>query len=242
MKLVFLGTRGEIEIRTPAHQRHTSLEVAYRGRRIMIDAGLDWRGLIDEIDPAAIVLTHAHGDHAGGLRGGAPCPVYACPETWECLSERRFPVHRRTIEHRAPVEICGITFEAFPVEHSVRAPAVGYRITAGRVSIFHVPDVVSIPDRRDALRGCRMYIGDGASVTRPIVRRRDGRLIGHAPIVAQLSWLEEEGVPRAVFTHCGSEILRADPSAIQHRLDALAAERGSVTASFATDGMELVLR
>lgn len=39
MKLHFHGTRGEIEARTDAHRRHTSLLVEYRRRRVMIDAG-----------------------------------------------------------------------------------------------------------------------------------------------------------------------------------------------------------
>jgi hypothetical protein len=34
------------------------------------------------------------------------------------------------------VEIAGIGFEPFPVVHSTRAPTVGYRITAGRVTVF----------------------------------------------------------------------------------------------------------
>ena len=51
-------------------------------------------------------------------------------------------------------EICGVTFEAFPVEHSIRAPAVGYRVTAiGKGCVFYVPDVVRIYDRSAALAG-----------------------------------------------------------------------------------------
>jgi phosphoribosyl 1,2-cyclic phosphodiesterase len=122
MKLTFLGTRGEIDARTAAHQRHASITVGYRGRRIMIDAGRDWLGRMKRIHPQAIVLTHAHPDHAGGLTQGAPCTVFACPETWQSLGERSFPLERRILEHRKAVEIHGVTFEAFPVEHSILAP------------------------------------------------------------------------------------------------------------------------
>jgi hypothetical protein len=41
---------------------------------------------------------------------------------------------RRTVLPRRPVKMRGISFEAFPVIHSIRAPAVGYRISAGRAS------------------------------------------------------------------------------------------------------------
>src|SRR5690606_3412712 len=67
MVLRFLGTRGEIEARTRAHRMHASLEVAYRGRSVMIDCGADWRARVWRLAPKAIVLTHAHPDHAAGL-------------------------------------------------------------------------------------------------------------------------------------------------------------------------------
>ena len=37
-----------------------------------------------------------------------------------------------------------ISFEAFAVEHSLRAPAVGYRIRSGRITAFYVPDLAAI--------------------------------------------------------------------------------------------------
>jgi ribonuclease BN (tRNA processing enzyme) len=61
---MFLGTRGEIDARTRRHRMHTSLLVSYRGADVMIDAGLDWLGKLKRVAPHAIVLTHAHSDHA----------------------------------------------------------------------------------------------------------------------------------------------------------------------------------
>jgi glyoxylase-like metal-dependent hydrolase (beta-lactamase superfamily II) len=77
VKLTFLGTRDEIDARTRRHRMHTSLLVSYRGANVMIDCGLDWLGKLKRVGPCAIVLTHAHPDHAWGLKQGAPCPVYA---------------------------------------------------------------------------------------------------------------------------------------------------------------------
>lgn len=242
MKLVFLGTRGEIEARTSRHRRHTSTEVSYRRRRVMVDAGRDWRDELDALRPDAIVLTHAHPDHAGGLTGGAPCPVYAPAETWQRLPDRRYPVRRREVEHRRPLEVVdGIAFEAFPVEHSIRALAVGYRVRAGKVAIFYAPDLVSIRDRSEALRECKLYVGDGATLTRPLVRRRDDHLIGHAPVRTQLDWCREEGVKRAIITHCGSRIVKGDERVLSARLRKMARERG-LEARLAHDGMETILR
>lgn len=240
MKLTFLGTRGEIDARTPRHQRHTALLVTYRGRRVMIDCGADWRGRLDEVAPHAVVVTHAHPDHADGLKDGAGCPVYATEEAW--ASMQAWPIaERRLIRPREPKAIEGITFEAFPVEHSLRAPAVGYRVSAGGAVIFYVPDVVFIREREAALSGVRLYIGDGATLTRSFIRRRGDHLIGHTPVRTQLTWCKDAGVRRAIITHCGSEIVTCDPSEIEAQVKAMAAERG-VAATIAYDGMTLVLR
>ena len=66
-------------------------------------------------------------------------------------------------------------------------------------------------------------------------------LIGHAAISAQLGWCAKEGVPRAIITHCGSEIVTGDQRKLSAKLRAMAAERG-VEAAIAYDGMELILR
>lgn len=240
MKLVFLGTRGEIEVRSARHRRHTSLEVSYRGRRVMVDAGRDWLGELERLGPRAIVLTHAHPDHAAGLRDGAPCPVWATEETWAALA--RYPLEdRHRIEPRTPFTTHGIRFEAFEVEHSIRAPAVGLRITAGRVAIFYAPDLVYIHEREEALRGVSLYVGDGATLERSFVQRRGERLIGHAPVKTQLGWCRAEGVSRAVITHCGSEVVKGEAREMDGRLAEMGRERG-VDARFARDGMELLLR
>ncbi len=240
MKLTFLGTRGEIEARTARHRRHTAALVTYHRRRVMIDCGVDWRGRIDAIHPHAIILTHAHPDHAWGLQEGAPCPVWATAETWDDIED--YPIeHRHTVEPRDPVGVEGITFEAFTVEHSTRCPAVGYRITAGRVAVFYVPDLVYIHEREEALGGVRLYVGDGASLARSLVRKRGDRLIGHTPVRTQLTWCQKEDVPEAVITHCGSQIVEGDERSIGPKVDRWAEERG-VEARIAYDGLEMVLR
>src|SRR5438128_6932341 len=240
MKLTFLGARGEIEKRQRRHRMHTSLMVSYRGTDVMIDCGLDWLGKFERLHPKAIVLTHAHPDHAWGLKNGAACPVHAPQKTWQSLKNCRVE-DRRLIKERTPTKICGITFEAFSVEHSILAPAVGYRISAGRACIFYGPDLLFIHDRVAALKGVQIYIGDGATLTRSFVRKRGHTLIGHATVRTQLGWCTKEGVPRAVITHCGSEIVTRDEHKLTKKLKALAAERG-VKASIAYDGMKLTLR
>src|SRR6266508_231409 len=239
MKLKFLGTRGEIEARTRRHRLHTSLMVSYRGADVMIDCGLDWLGKFERLRPGAIVLTHAHPDHAWGLKNGAPCPVHAPQKTWQTL-ERCEIEDRHLIKERTPTKICGIMFEAFPVEHSILAPAVGYRVSAGRARIFYAPDLVFIHERAEALKNVQIYIGDGATIKRSFVRRRGKALIGHSPVRTQLTWCQKEGVPRAIITHCGSEIVNGDEREIAAKLRVIAKERG-VEVRIAYDGMKVKL-
>ena len=244
MKLTFLGTRGNIEAESERHRMHTSLLVSYYGRAVMIDCGETWRGELDRVSPRAIVVTHAHPDHAAALEEGAPCPVWATEQAWEGMEG--YAVERRhAVEPRQAFEpVAGISFEAFPVEHSLRAPAVGYRIAAGEVTIFYVPDVVYIPERAEALGGCRLYVGDGATIDGNLVRRKGDRIFGHAPVRTQLTWCRKEGVREMVVTHCGSQIVEGELESVEsvrEKVEGYARER-EVEVEIANDGLERVLR
>jgi phosphoribosyl 1,2-cyclic phosphodiesterase len=210
----------------------------------MIDCGESWIGKITNLKLYAIVITHSHPDHAFGLKLGSPCPVYATAEAWKKM--RKFPIpkeFRRVLTPRGSKRIGGISFEAFQVVHSVRAPAVGYRISAGKVVVFYVPDVVQISNRARAFSGIRAYIGDGATITRPLIRRdkRSGQLIGHASIETQLRWCRKERVPEMIVTHCGSAIVRGNQRDTQRKLQSLGQKYG-VRVKIAHDEMNLMLR
>jgi hypothetical protein len=107
--------------------------------------------------------------------------------------------------------------------------------------VFYGPDLIYIHDREAALSGSGIYIGDGATLERSFVRKRGDALIGHTPVRTQLSWCAKEGVPRAIITHCGSEIVGGDERKLNARLRAMAKERG-IRAEFAHDGMEVLVR
>lgn len=240
IRLTFLGTRGGIAIRSRRHRRHSALMLEHGKFRLMLDCGADWLGHLKRIEPSAIVLTHAHPDHALGLSAGSPCPVYATAQTWSLIGHYPIP-DRRIIQIGRPFAIGGAELQAFRVEHSIRAPAVGFRIVVGGVRLFYVPDVASIRDQRTALHGIALYIGDGARVERPLIRRRGHRLIGHTTIQTQLGWCQKAAIPRAIFTHCGSEIVGSDARLTAARVRRLGRERG-VKACLAHDGLTLLLR
>jgi hypothetical protein len=171
------------------------------------------------------------------LQNGAPCPVYAAPEAWEII--KHYPIEdKRVVYHRTPCAIGPFIFEAFFVIHSLRAPGVGYRITAGNTIIFCVHDLIKIEDQHAALKNAQLYIGDGASLTRPLVRRKGDRLFGHTTIRAQIGWCNKEKVPCALFTHCGTQIVGGDERTLGARVRNIAKDNG-VRAYIAYDGMKI---
>src|SRR4029077_1213940 len=143
-------------------------------------------------------------------------------------------------KERTPTKFCGITFEAFLVEHSILSPAVGYRVSTGRACIFYAPDLIFVHERSAALKSVQIYIGDGATVTRSFIRKRGKALIGHSPVRTQLTWCQKEGVRLAITTHCGSEIVTGNEREIAAKIRAMAAER-SVDVRIAYDGMKVML-
>lgn len=222
------------------------MKVAYYHNQVIIDCGEDWLNNVAQWDADAIFVTHAHPDHAFGLKEGAPCPVYATKESWEIMDDFEID-EKRIIPKRSQIDISKtgektISIKAFPVLHSTRAPAVGFRVEAGTASIFYVPDVAWIEDREGAMAGINIYIGDGATIKRSMVRKPGDTIIGHVPIQTQLTWCQKMGVEKAIFTHLGSKIVDGKAEEIHTTLTNLAQERNINNVKIAFDGMEHILR
>ena len=149
----------------------------------------------------------------------------------------------RLVDERVPAKICEITFEAFPVEHSIRVQIYGqgYCVSVWRSERLLLAGRSFHPrTRRGAEEQSRIYIGDGATISRPLVRKRGEVLIGHVPIRTQLGWCMKEHVPRAIFTHCGTEIVTGDERRLAAKLRSMGAKRG-IEVRIAYDRMEVAL-
>ncbi len=208
MKLTFLGTRGYIDTRTKKHYRHTATLITAHNKKIMIDCGSEWTKKVLHIKPDAIVITHAHPDHVGGLKNGAPCPVYATRATWKLI--KKFLIRddqRKTLFLTKVIPIFNISFKSIKILHSLRAPAISLRISTGKKTIFYAGDVAYIPHYKKVLKNTSFYIGDGATVNQSLIRKRGDTIFGHATIYTQLTWCQKAGVKNVIITHCGTQLV-----------------------------------
>jgi glyoxylase-like metal-dependent hydrolase (beta-lactamase superfamily II) len=200
---------------------HSALMLISGGKRLLLDAGETWRGRLRNLDPDWIAITHAHPDHSFALEEGTDVPVYVSQESRDLLA--RYPVRRfRLFDSGDLIRLGPFRVRPYDVIHSIRAPAVGFRVTADRTTLVYNPDVISIFDEDRILRGVDVYVGDGATLTRPMVRRRGAALFGHTTVRAQLNWCKRHGIGRAYIVHCGKQLVEMKPAELQRRLDELA--------------------
>jgi len=227
LKITFLGTIGDIEKTEWNHEKNASILVETARAKVLFDFGERFtRGDFSRLKVKHVVLTHAHKDHAYGLAKLKPeqlkgVTIYctkACQEGTDYSKEyslvaagvpQTYKWKRFQRILKKPFRIEDLSIIPFPLWHSVKALANGFLIKSGRVSVVYCPDVLYInPAERGLIKNADLYIGDGASLRRDLVRKPkaypDGHVrIGHASIRTQLKWCQDLGIKTAVFTHFG---------------------------------------
>jgi glyoxylase-like metal-dependent hydrolase (beta-lactamase superfamily II) len=234
VKIRFFGTRGYVEESSPTHRFHSAFSIEAEGFTLLCDFGENQVGRLSEIRPDAIVLSHAHPDHAWGLKDPTSIPVYASAATHAII--RDFPVGKPVSMAPGRRRRAGpFRLTLLPVAHSVRCPCTAVRIEGEGKTLL-----VAFPDPAAALSGVDLYVGDGSTLAESLVRRhKTGALIGHTTVRAQLGWLGRSAVPRAIFAHFGKGPIELGDGELRARVAALAVEKApGCRVEIATDGAE----
>jgi D-tyrosyl-tRNA(Tyr) deacylase len=240
VRLTFLGSGDAFG---SGGRLQTCLLVDVDGHRLLVDCGATSLVALrrQRVDPAtveAVLITHLHGDHFGGLpfllldgqfrRGERPLAVAGPPgiearlrDAMEALFPGSSAVRRRFrttfLEWQAgrAVEIAGVRVTAHPVVHPSGAPPFALRLEAGGRVLAYSGDTEWTDTLCDAARGADVFVCEAYTYDRPIKYHLDyATLSGHR---ARLD------CRRLVLTHMSDDMLgRLDGVPVEAAHDGLA--------------------
>ena len=203
-----------------------SYYIGSRSAGVLIDAGPSCRRMegilglcgIEMSAVKAILVTHEHSDHIGGIRVLAKkhdLPVYATPGTLDAMAPQVGNVE--LIDISGGAELAGMEVRPFPVSHDCAQP-VGYRIHTGDGRNFCLAtDLGYLSEEvKAALTGCDAVVLESnhdVEMLRmgpypPPLKRRILSSQGHlsnGACAGILPWLLQSGVRRFVLAHLSRE-------------------------------------
>ena len=240
MKLIFPGTRGEIEEFSSEHRFHTNLSISYKDTSLLIDLGEkyspDLEGSLNSFD--ALLITHAHPDHYIWTKRSYETiniPVYLTSETLNYSKNR--PSNYKIIYSEQEFAINDLHIRVHDVLHSLRCPAVCYRIS-GDSTIIYAPDILDTEKPKEIVfKGIDVLVADGSSININMVRRRDDKLFGHAMVRTVINWCRKYNIKKLIITHCGKQIVTGAGHEIEKIISGYAGD--AVKWQIAHDGLEL---
>jgi ribonuclease BN (tRNA processing enzyme) len=173
-------------------------------------------------DVAAVVVSHLHGDHFGGLpflvldgqfsRRTTPLVVAGPPGVRERVeramevffpgsthAERRFAVEFVELAERVPVDVPGARVTAYAVVHASGAPAYALRVGYGGRTVTYSGDTEWTEALVEAARDADCFVCEAYTFERPVRFHLDVTTVS-----AEASRL---GARRIILTHLGPSVL-----------------------------------
>jgi ribonuclease BN (tRNA processing enzyme) len=226
MRVLFLGTRGNIEPSAPCHSLHAGILV---DDFLLLDLG---EKEYLHYNPRCIFVTHLHPDHAVFVAEDISlhAPVYApepCPKVpqVQVLS--------------SAVTVGEYHIEPIPVVHSMKVKSQALIVEKGK-RVLYTSDMAWIEEKyHQRFKDLDLVITDGSFMrTGGMVRKEKetGKIYGHAGI-PDLVHLFEEYTDHIVFTHFGRWFYKDTQEACE-RIRQLG---NAVTVEAVRDNQELIL-
>ncbi len=195
--------------------------------RVMLDCGFTLAGTRARLeraglcpaDIAAVVVTHEHDDHLGGVARFAKrhaIPVYLTRGTAQGLPADFPAVLVRIIDPHTPFAIDGLQVEPFPVPHDAREP-VQYTFSDGACRLGVVTDLGTPTSHvQEKLSGCQALVVECnhdhdmlmAGSYPPGLKQRIAGRFGHLDnraAAALVASLERSGLRHLVAAHLSRE-------------------------------------
>jgi ribonuclease BN (tRNA processing enzyme) len=241
--LTFVGTATTL-LRLGGFTVLTDPNFLHRGQRAYLGKGLWSRRLTDPAVTVgelpsldAVVLSHLHGDHFGGIPffvldaqlvsgrterltiAGPPGTTERVREAMESMfpgsadAERRFPLEIQELELGRPNSVTGLTVTPYEVLHPSGAPATALRICTGDWVFAYSGDTEWTESLVDAARNADLLVAEAYFFDKRVPFHLD-----YATLRANHDRLDAR---RTVLTHLSADML---------------ARRGEVEYEIATDG------
>ena len=158
---------------------------------------------------------NSHPDHVDGIRGRTlQLPVLASRKV---ISQLRKICELRDPRPGSRFEYKDVSLKLIPCLHSVKAPMWGLVLNE-EIGIF--TDIIAPRRGWDVLKNLKVYIGDGSTLNRPIIRRdkETGEIYGHTTMLTQLRKADSYGWKKVIFTHFGKVPVEMGDEKLQEAL------------------------